>query len=110
MKLSPAAAGGRDSVSTKRMGIPCQRRSHAQPQDLYFARLDPGSGGYTIANRELVAEGADLRVQVLSLAAGQCVPWHYHSEISDSFVCLEGPMVVETRAPLQVYRFYAGGS
>jgi quercetin dioxygenase-like cupin family protein len=40
----------------------------------------------------------------LSLAAGQCVPWHYHSEISDSFVCLEGPMVVETRAPRHVYR------
>ena len=53
---------------------------------------------YTIAGRELVAEGADLRVQVLTLAAGQCVPWHYHSEISDSFVCLEGPMVVETRS------------
>jgi hypothetical protein len=31
---------------------------------------------YTIAGRELVAEGADLRVQVLTLAAGQCVPWH----------------------------------
>ena len=51
---------------------------------------------YAIAGRELVAEGADLRVQVLTLAAGQCVPWHYHSEISDSFVCLEGPMVVDT--------------
>ena len=61
-------------------------------------------GDYTIANRELVAEGADLRVQVLSLAAGQCVPWHYHSEISDNFVCLEGPMVVETRARRHVYR------
>ena len=61
-------------------------------------------GDYTIAGCELVAEGADLRVQVLSLAAGQCVPWHYHSEISDSFVCLEGPMVVETRAPRHVYR------
>ena len=60
-------------------------------------------GDYTIAGCELVAEGADLRVQVLSLAAGQCVPWHYHSEISDSFVCLEGPMVVETRAPRHVY-------
>jgi hypothetical protein len=47
-------------------------------------------GDYPIAGRELVAEGADLRVQVLSLGAGQCVPWHYHSEISDSFVCLEG--------------------
>ena len=58
-------------------------------------------GNYTIASCELVAEGADLRVQVLSLAAGQCVPWHYR-EISDSFVCLEGPMVVETRAPRQL--------
>jgi quercetin dioxygenase-like cupin family protein len=63
---------------------------------------------YTIAGCELVAEGADLRVQVLSLAAGQCVPWHYHSEISDSFVCLEGPMVVETRAPRHVYRLLPG--
>ena len=65
-------------------------------------------GNYTIAGCELVAEGADLRVQVLSLAAGQCVPWHYHSEISDSFVCLEGPMVVETRAPRHVYRLLPG--
>ena len=61
-------------------------------------------GDYTIAGCELVAEGADLRVQVLTLAAGQCVPWHYHTEISDSFVCVEGPMVVETRAPRHVYR------
>ena len=34
-------------------------------------------GDYTIAGRELIAEGTDLRVQVLTLAAGQCVPWHY---------------------------------
>ncbi len=25
-------------------------------------------------------------------------PWHYHTEITDTFVCLEGPMVVEMRA------------
>ena len=65
-------------------------------------------GDYTIAGHELVAEGADLRVQVLTLAAGQCVPWHYHTEISDSFVCLEEPMVVETRAPRHVYRLLPG--
>lgn len=52
-----------------------------------------------IAGREMVAEGRDMRVQVLTLAAGECIPWHYHTEITDSFVCLEGPMVVETRAP-----------
>ena len=65
-------------------------------------------GDYTIAGHELVAEGADLRVQVLTLDAGQCVPWHYHTEISDSFVCLEGPMVGEKRAPRHVYRLLPG--
>ena len=63
---------------------------------------------YRIAGRELVAEGADLRVQVLTLAAGECVPWHYHSEVTDSFVCLEGPMVVETRAPRAAHRLTPG--
>ena len=60
-------------------------------------------GDYEIAGRELVAEGADLRVQVLTLAAGQCIPWHYHSEITDQTVCRERPMVVETRAPRHTY-------
>ena len=65
-------------------------------------------GSYPIAGRETVAEGADLRVLVLTLAAGQCVPWHYHNAIADSFVCLEGPMVVETRAPHAVHRLEPG--
>jgi quercetin dioxygenase-like cupin family protein len=56
-------------------------------------------GSYVIAGREVVADGADLRVTILTLASGQCVPWHSHSETSDSFFCMEGPMVVETRAP-----------
>jgi quercetin dioxygenase-like cupin family protein len=65
-------------------------------------------GTYEIAGRELVAEGADLRVQVLTLAAGQCIPWHYHSEITDQMVCLDGPMVVETRAPRHTYELGKG--
>ena len=56
-------------------------------------------GRYEVVGRETIAEGADLRVQVLTLAAGQAVPWHFHSEITDSFVGLEGRTVVETRAP-----------
>lgn len=63
---------------------------------------------YPLAGRETVAEGADLRVLVLTLAAGQCVPWHYHNDITDSFVCLEGPMVVETRAPRATHRLEPG--
>jgi quercetin dioxygenase-like cupin family protein len=65
-------------------------------------------GNYEIAGREVVAEGADVRVQVLTLAAGQCIPWHYHSEVADNFVCLEGPMVVETRAPRALYVLMPG--
>ena len=52
-----------------------------------------------IAGREAVMEGSDMRVTVLTLAENEKIPWHYHSSITDSFVCLEGPMVVETRAP-----------
>lgn len=66
-------------------------------------------GSYPLAGRELVAEGTDLRVQVLTLDPGQCVPWHFHNEVTDSFVCLDGPMVVETRAPRHEYRLAVGG-
>jgi quercetin dioxygenase-like cupin family protein len=48
---------------------------------------------------ETVMDGADMRAKVYTLAAGQRIPWHYHSNISDLFFCLDGPMVVETRAP-----------
>ena len=54
---------------------------------------------YTIAGRDHVHEADGLRVQVLSLAAGERVPWHYHTEIGDIFIGLEGTTVVETRAP-----------
>jgi quercetin dioxygenase-like cupin family protein len=56
-------------------------------------------GSYVIAGHEVVAEGVDLRVNILTLASGQCIPWHSHSETADSFFCMEGPMIVEARAP-----------
>jgi quercetin dioxygenase-like cupin family protein len=62
----------------------------------------------SIAGRETVMEGQDMRAVVLTLAAGQSIPWHYHSDITDSFVCLEGPMVVETRAPRATYMLRPG--
>ena len=52
-----------------------------------------------VTGLDTVMEGADMRALVLTLAAGECVPWHYHSDTMDQFFCLVGPMVVETRAP-----------
>jgi quercetin dioxygenase-like cupin family protein len=63
-----------------------------------------------ITGFETVMEGADMRVVMLTLSAGECVPWHFHSDITDRFFCLEGPMVVETRAPRRANQLKAGES
>ncbi len=60
---------------------------------------DPDARPYVIERRETVAETDTLRVGILTLAEGQEVPWHYHSEVEDIFYCLEGTLSVETRAP-----------
>ena len=61
--------------------------------------MSAGWPSYEIEGRELIAETEGLRVQVLTIGPGQCVPWHRHTAIEDTFFCLEGPMVVETREP-----------
>ncbi len=63
---------------------------------------------YEIEHRETVAEVSGLRVRILTLAEGQCVPWHYHSEITDTFFYMEGPLRVQTRAPRADYVLQAG--
>ncbi|MHA1544911.1 MAG: hypothetical protein ACTSUY_00615 [Alphaproteobacteria bacterium] len=54
---------------------------------------------YTIAGRELVAQFPGMRVQVLTLACEEKIPWHYHNTVSDIFVCLIGATIIETTAP-----------
>lgn len=63
---------------------------------------------YTVEAHEVVAETPDLRMVVLTLAPGQEVPWHWHSNVVDNVICLEGPMVVETRAPRERFELRAG--
>ena len=54
---------------------------------------------YELERREVIARTDTLRVSILTLAAGQEVPWHFHSEVADTFVCLDGALSVETRDP-----------
>jgi quercetin dioxygenase-like cupin family protein len=58
-----------------------------------------GQVPYTIQERKLVAETAGLRVQEMTLAKGESIPWHYHSNISDTFFCLQGALQIETPRP-----------
>ena len=62
----------------------------------------------TISGRELIMEGTDMRVQILTLDEGESIPWHFHSEITDYFVCLEGTLVVETKAPSSTHLLAIG--
>ncbi|MGH9008697.1 MAG: cupin domain-containing protein [Acidimicrobiia bacterium] len=58
---------------------------------------------------EILAETPELRMVLLTLAEGQEVPWHMHSAVTDTFFCVEGPMVVETRRSREEYELVAGG-
>lgn len=51
--------------------------------------------GYDVDSFDVVSEVPNLRVIVIALSYGQDVPWHYHTNITDSFFCLEGPVVIE---------------
>ena len=56
-------------------------------------------GVYPANKRETIAEAPGLRVRMLALGEGQRVPWHYHNNITERIVCMEGPMQVKTRDP-----------
>jgi quercetin dioxygenase-like cupin family protein len=63
---------------------------------------------YSVDDHEVVAATPELRMVVLTLGSGQEVPWHWHSNVIDHVICLEGPMVVETRAPRERFELDAG--
>ena len=54
---------------------------------------------YTVRRREQILDTGEVRVTQFTLDAGECVPWHHHSIISDTFVCIDGPMQILTRDP-----------
>lgn len=67
-------------------------------------------GRYAAETRVTVAEVPGLRVRLLALGPGQNVPWHRHTEITDTFFCLAGPMQVHTREPDCIRVLEPGGS
>ena len=49
---------------------------------------------YSVHEREMIVETEDVRVHTLRLSAGQIIPWHKHTEVDDTFVCLSGETIV----------------
>jgi len=57
---------------------------------------------------EHVAVGVDVRVSELKLMAGDCVAWHWHTNTSDIFFCLEGNATIETCNPNHIVQLHVG--
>lgn len=71
---------------------------------------------YDVEARETIANTEEVRVHTLHLAWPQAVPWHKHSVVDDTFVCMWGSMIVATDVapreiclrPGEMYKVEAG--
>jgi quercetin dioxygenase-like cupin family protein len=54
---------------------------------------------YEVERRARHAERAGFRISELQISPTQKVPWHYHSNVQDTFYVLEGTIRVFVREP-----------
>jgi len=58
----------------------------------------------------VVAETPELRVTEYVLGKGEALPWHFHSEVTDHFYCLQGMIRVALREGGQEWLLRPGES
>jgi mannose-6-phosphate isomerase-like protein (cupin superfamily) len=63
---------------------------------------------YEVERRDRHAERPGFRISELQLSPTQKVPWHYHSNIADTFYVLEGEMRLFLQNPKQEVRLKPG--
>ena len=51
---------------------------------------------YDVSEREMIVNTDDVRVHTMQLTAEQTVPWHKHSVVDDTFLCMSGTMTIRT--------------
>ena len=74
-------------------------------------RLQPvkdASHLYEVERRDRHAERPGFRISELQLSPTQTVPWHYHTNIADTFYVLEGEMRLFLQQPKQEIRLKPG--
>ena len=59
---------------------------------------------YEIERRARHAERPGFRISELQISAKQKVPWHYHSNVRDTFYVLEGRLRIFLRDPKEEIR------
>lgn len=63
---------------------------------------------YEVERREYHAERPGFRINELQISPKQQVPWHYHSNIQDTFYVLEGSIRIFLQDPKEEVRLARG--
>jgi quercetin dioxygenase-like cupin family protein len=63
---------------------------------------------YEVEHRSYHAERPGFRITELKLSPSQKVPWHYHSNVQDTFYVLEGEIRILLREPEEEVRLRPG--
>ena len=63
---------------------------------------------YEVEHRAIHAERRGFRISELRISPTQKVPWHYHSNVQDTFYVLEGRLRLFLREPKEEIRLGPG--
>lgn len=70
--------------------------------------MKDSSAFYEVERRRFHAERPGFRINELQISPTQQVPWHYHSNIQDTFYVLEGRIRIFLRSPKEEVRLGPG--
>ncbi|MDH3670375.1 MAG: cupin domain-containing protein [Gammaproteobacteria bacterium] len=65
---------------------------------------------YEVERRQRHAERPGFRINELQISPTQKVPWHYHSNIQDTFYVIEGCIRIFLQDPKEEVRLKPGGT
>jgi len=58
---------------------------------------------------ETILSTETVQVRIMTLDGGAATAWHYHTEVTDRMLCLEGDIAVEYRNPQARIELAPGG-
>jgi quercetin dioxygenase-like cupin family protein len=70
--------------------------------------MKDASQWYEVERREYHAQRPGFRINELQISPTQQVPWHYHSNIQDTFYVLEGSLRIFLQDPKEEVRLAPG--
>ena len=72
--------------------------------------MKDGTHLYEVERRTLHAERPGFRISEIQISPSQKVPWHYHTNVQDTFYVLQGRIRIFLRDPKEEARLGPGES